>query len=252
MNANYLDLLFDVYPVQLSNPRRELMPHQVEEIISSYNNHDDLRLLNILLDLEVFPIKYAYIATLREDREAITRNPEIVSRIINELYNLGIDEILNRCSAPKESNRQISKLFKQWVGTGTLGLPVLLYPNEFLRRHDNCILNSSDKAMKQFAAEYLGFTRDKGIDFLARVNGKYIVGEAKFLTSEGGNQNNQFYDAISSMHSFSLSKFQVIPIAILDGVLYLHNHGKIYEYLSSNQQDNIMSALLLREFLYSL
>ena len=36
--------------------------------------------------------------------------------------------------------------------------------------------------MKLFAEKSLGYNRNKGLDFLARINGKYVIGEAKFLT----------------------------------------------------------------------
>ena len=106
--------------------------------------------------------------------------------------------------------------------------------------------------MYKFASDFLGFKRNKGIDFLAKFNGKYAAGEAKFLTDFGGHQNAQLDDALSSLHSFRKSEIHVIPIAVLDGVLYLKNRGKMYEYLNRHPKDNIMSALVLREFLYSL
>ena len=87
---------------------------------------------------------------------------------------------------------------------------------------------------------------------MAKFSGKYVVGEAKFLTDFGGHQNAQFEDALTSLHSFKKTNLDVIPIAILDGVLYIKNHGKMHTNLTAHQKDNIMSALVLREFLYSL
>ena len=57
---------------------------------------------------------------------------------------------------------------------------------------------------------------------------------------------------MASLHAFRKSGFDVLPVAILDGVLYIKNHGKMHEYLTRHPQDNIMSALVLREFLYSI
>lgn len=45
---------------------------------------------------------------------------------------------------------------------------------------------------------------------------------------------------------------EVIPISIMDGVLYINGNNKMYRYLEDNQNQTIISALLLREFLYSL
>ena len=50
---------------------------------------------------------------------------------------------------------------------------------------------TADEAMKVFARKYLGFTRNKGVDFTAKFNGKYLAGAAKFLTDFDGRQNAQ-------------------------------------------------------------
>ena len=142
-------------------------------------------------------------------------------------------------------------MFKQWIDKGVIGVPIIKDKNEFLE----CLLNTSDAEMEMFAKEYLGFTREKGIDFIAKFNQKYIIGEAKFLTDFGGHQNAQFEDAISTLKSDIVNKKvanEVIPIAILDGVLYVEGNSKMYRYLNNNKDHIIISSLLLREFLYSI
>ena len=248
---NYLDELFKVYPIS-TNLRRELLQVQEQALREAYNAHDNVKLIETLLDAELFPLKDLYVTFMRHDRTAIIRNPQTVNRIAGTLYQMGIDAVIEKCTAPKEANRQMGPLFKNWVAENVIGVPVLSDAEEFLRREDNCILNASDGVMHDFAADFLGFTRNKGVDFLAKFGGKYIVGEAKFLSDFGGHQNAQFEDALSSLHSFKKSGLDVIPIAILDGVLYLKNNGKMYDYLRRHHKDNIMSALVLREFLYSL
>ncbi len=248
---NYLDELFRVYPVN-PNLRRELSQSQVEELMSAYNARDNVRLVETLLDAELFPLKDSYVPFLRHDRGAITRNPQTVNRIAGNLYQIGIDAIIERCTAPKETNRQMGPMFKNWIARNVIGVPILNDAEEFLRKNENCILNSSDAVMQDFSRKFLGFTRNKGVDFLAKFSGKYIAGEAKFLTDFGGHQNAQFDDALSTIHSFTDLGFDVIPVAILDGVIYIRNHSKMHEYLTRNPRDNIMSALVLREFLYSL
>ena len=44
-----------------------------------------------------------------------------------------------------------------------------------------------------WAKKTLGYTRNKGLDFIARFNGKYVIGEAKFLTDFGGHQIGYVY-----------------------------------------------------------
>jgi len=104
--------------------------------------------------------------------------------------------------------------------------------------------------MMVFAQKYLGYKRNKGLDFIARFNGKYIIGEAKFLTDFGGHQNAQFNDAIGTI---TQKNIKAIPIAVLDGVLYIKGKNKMYKSLTEQLKNyNIMSSLVLREFLYQI
>jgi len=101
-----------------------------------------------------------------------------------------------------------------------------------------------------FAKEELGYKHNKGLDFVARFNGKYVIGEAKFLTDFGGHQNAQFNDAISTIKTKNV---KAIKIAILDGVLYIKGKNKMYKAITETYKDyNIMSALVLRDFLYQI
>lgn len=251
---NYLDELYKVYPIS-PNLRKEISSEKETKIKEAFDSKDNIALVKGLLGLELFPIKDSYVAFLKRDKGAIDRNPQTINRIAGNLYQMGIDEIMEKCTEPKETNRQIGPMFKNWIDKGTLGACVLKDTNQFLTYKDNCILNLSDDAMQKFAKEYLGFERDKGIDFIAKFNNHYIVAEAKFLTDFGGHQNAQFNDALGTMQSSFLRKKvnnNIIPIAIMDGVLYIKGQNKMYKYLQSNPDKIIISALLLREFLYSL
>lgn len=96
----------------------------------------------------------------------------------------------------------------------------------------------------------LNYTRNKGLDFVARFNNKYIIGEAKFLTDFGGHQNAQFEDAISTIETPDV---KAIKIAILDGVLYINGTNKMHSTLiEKSKTHDIMSALILRDYLYSI
>ncbi len=99
-----------------------------------------------------------------------------------------------------------------------------------------------------FARKHLNYTHTKGLDFVARFNQQYVIGEAKFLTDFGGHQNAQFNDAISTLHADGV---RAIKVAVLDGVLYIEGHNSMHRMLTTTLRDeNIMSSLVLREFLY--
>lgn len=219
-----------------------------DQVTEAFKAMDNVSLIYHLLYLDLFPIKDSYVAFLKRDNKAIERNPETINRLCGRLYEMGLDKIFEKCSEPKETNRQIGPLFRRWINSKALGIdPVGM--NDFVKNNNNAILDASDNEMQLWAKENLGYSRNKGLDFIARFNGKYIIGEAKFLTDFGGHQNAQFEDAIATIKT---STKNAIKIAILDGVLYLRSNNKMYKDITETySKENIFSALLLRDFLYS-
>lgn len=170
------------------------------------------------------------------------------------LVEMGFDEIIEKATAPKETNRQIGPLFKKWISSGILGTPVTNDPQEFLTYKGNIVFNAGDQAMSDFAKMHLGYAHNKGLDFIAKFNNQYILAETKFLTDFGGHQNAQFNDAISTMQSkLSQTSHSVKIISILDGVLYIKgNHKMMNSLLSFNDDEVVISSVLLRDYLYSI
>lgn len=245
---NYLDDLFTVYPT-IPEGIRDIDKDKWNTIETSFNKKDKITLLNTLLSLDLFPIKDSYVAYLKRDSSAINRNPATVDRLYGRLIEMGLDKIYERCSEPKETNRQIGPLFSRWFNTGALGAPVLKEP-KFLKCKGNAILSGSDNELMNFANKYLNYRGTKGLDLIARFNNKYIVGEAKFLTDFGGHQNSQFGDAKNLLQNKTI---KAIKVAILDGVLYIIGNNKMHKYLCNHEEEyNILSSLLLRTFLYQI
>lgn len=244
---NYLDDLFSVYPT-IPNGIRDLDEDLWKKVESSFNSQNNKELVENLLKLELFPIKDSYVAYLKRDKSSIERNPKTVDRLSGRIYEMGLEKVFERATEPKETNRQIGPLFRRWLNKGSLGIkPVPL--NEFLSNNENAILDAGDNEMMRFAKEHLGYNHNKGLDLVARFNGKYVIGEAKFLTDFGGHQNAQFNDAITT----ATTKVDAITIAILDGVLYIPGNNKMYQSVTETyKEQNIMSALVLREFLYQI
>lgn len=247
-SRNYLDALFSVYPT-VPNELRDIDNDFWELIERAFYGKDNDVLIQHLLNLDLFPIKDSYVAFLKRDKSAISRNPKTIARLCGRLYEIGLDKIYERCSEPKETNRQIGPLFKRWLRTKALGImPVSL--NEFLANNNDAILDASDKEMQNFAKEHLNYQRNKGLDFIARFSGKYVIGEAKFLSDFGGHQDAQLEDAILTLTEPNV---KAIKVAILDGVVWLKTNNKMYKMVTEQcANENIMSALVLREFLYSL
>ena len=111
---NYLDELYRVYPI-IPEGIREIDKELWNSIEKSYKAKDNIKLLKSLLKLKLFPIKDSYIAYLRKDIAAIERNPNTVDRICGRVYEIGINDLYKCCSEPKETNRQIGPLFREWL-----------------------------------------------------------------------------------------------------------------------------------------
>lgn len=246
---SYLDDLFSIYPT-IPEGIRDIDLSIWEKVENSFKNKDNESLIKNLLDLDLFPIKDSYVAFFRRDRSSISRNPRTVNRIAGRLYEMGLNKIYERASEPKETNRQIGPMFRDWLSKGALGMQVLGIENFKNTSHD-AILGGGDRVLLEFANENLNYNHEKGLDLICRIKGKYVIGEAKFLTDYGGHQNAQFNDAISTLLTDGVAAEKV---AILDGVLYISKgQNRMYRSISESYMNyNIMSALVLREFLYQL
>lgn len=258
---DYLDQLFKVYPLS-ANEKRDLSSDVVEKLKALLQTRDSKGLINLLLDQvkgngdekHPFPIKYSYVSYLKNDRSAIERNPKTVERIASYLYEMGLAGILEKTSAPKETNRQMGQLFKNYIDQATLGLKVTKDEMSFLNSEEDIIFNCSDSLGKDFAKRVLGYRRDKGLDFIAKVKETYLIGEAKFLSDYGGNQNDQIQDAFLTLTTgLEPTDFCVKKLAILDGVCYIKSKCKMHKKITNYSGNGvILSATLLREFLGSL
>ncbi|MCD8340090.1 MAG: hypothetical protein LUC43_07825 [Burkholderiales bacterium] len=245
---SYLDDLYKVYPT-VPNGLRDLNKKLWQQVNKYFDEKNNVELIKALLKMDLFPIKDSYVAFLKRDRSAIKRNPSTVDRLAGQLYEMGLDELYMNCSMPKEANRQMGPLFRNWIRSGVLGVP-LLEMGEFERHKGNAVLDGSDKDLGNWARANVGYTKNKGLDFVAKFNGKYVIGEAKFLTDFGGHQDRQFDDAMTTLTD---PTDQAVKVGILDGVLYIQpREAKMCKAVVENETLNILSALLLREFLYSL
>ncbi len=151
---NYLDELYKVYPIS-PNLRRELPESSVDSITKYFNERNNRELVKALLQLDLFPLKDSYIPYLRSDSTAIDRNPNTINRIAGNLFSMGLDSILEHCTEPKETNRQMGPMFKNWLKSGVLGCKICESGNEILNTTENAIYIASDAKMKEFAIENL-------------------------------------------------------------------------------------------------
>jgi len=245
---SYLDDLFQVYPT-IPEGIRDINQKKWKEIEIAFENQDNIELISTLLKLKKFPIKNSYVSFLRKDNASLLRNPQTVNRLAGSIYQLGLNKLYEKCTEPKETNTQMGPMFSRWIQNKSLGIvPVNL--ETFLSNNDNAILGGNDAVLLAFAREKFGYNKEKGLDFIARFNKKYVLGEAKFITDIGGNQDKSFVDIISTINA---NYKGVVSIGIVDGIPWLINKSKYYTDITTKYANsNIMSSLVLREFLYQL
>lgn len=136
---NYLDELYKVYPIS-PNLRREISEQSYFAIEEYFSKKNNIELVKELLKLKLFPIKDSYVPYLRRDKSSLERNPNTVNRIAGNLYSMGLDVIFDRCSEPKETNRQMGPMFKNWLKSGVLGCKIFEDEEDFLFTEENAIL----------------------------------------------------------------------------------------------------------------
>ena len=150
---SYLDDLFHVYPT-IPEGIRDINEEIWADVEKAFNRKDNDVLLRKLLTFDLFPIKDSYIAYLRRDKSAIARNPKTINRICGRLYEIGLEKIFKNCSEPKETNRQIGPMFREWLRKKSLGImPVDL--DQFTANEEDAVLDASDMAMMDFAKNEL-------------------------------------------------------------------------------------------------
>lgn len=192
--GGYLDKLADIYSAPTPTPQT-LTKSTGEKVRAALKQQDDYKLIKTLLGLKRFPFNDPYVSFLRKDTAEIYRNPKTVKRICNRLREMGLDNVIKGLEEPKQFNRQMGAMFSNWLKskyrfTGDT--------SAFQKSKESPILlQANGEELRQFANSALGCGLQKQPDFIVKTKGRYVVGEAKFIGTEGGNQNRGFEDALN-------------------------------------------------------
>jgi hypothetical protein len=251
---NYLDRIQDIYPAgEISE--RELPANLVQEIVNAHTNRQIKELIIALMKLEKFPIQDPRVAFLRKGERAIDRNSETVNSLGQGLLNIPIDELLKLCKQGKATNTKMGNMFRSWLRS----LPYPQLNQEDFQQLNEIraiegetqkilIMDGTPLQWKNFADTILSCGLYKEPDLMCKVNGHYIIGEAKWLGDFGGNQNNHFAEAIDFVHS---TQGNATRIAVLDGVVWLDTNNRMNREIR-RVEAIAMSALLLKDYFESL
>ncbi len=240
--GNYLDQLQEIYPVV---PKGRVVPeYALREIEEAFKRRDRIALLKALLKLERFPYDESYAKFLRVDPAAVDRNPKTVDRICGILFDMGLEKVVAGATAPKEANTRRGSEFKRWARSNFRFIDRRQFQTS---RSKVAFLDAPDTELRNFSNSVLGAGFAKRPDFVAKVDRKYVIGEAKFLSDEGGNQRAAFRDAMAvAAHPTGTA----IKVAVLDGIVWIKGSG-FYKSIDASSI-HIFSALLLKDFLNAL
>ncbi len=248
-NDGYLDIIFNQI-FKFENPKRRKIPISWIKIEEYYNSKNSLNLFEELLKNEIFPFEdtaTGYFKILRRsDKRWFEKNPKQRDRILSKIYAMGLEKLKLSLTRPKKGNQSIGPMFKNWIVNSKFCIPVINI-NNYKNNIKDCILSGSDNELKNFARKKFNYLHKKGLDFVAKKNNKFIIGEQKLITDQGGNQDKSLADVYRLLTS---SLKDCTKIAILDGVIYIKNKKNLYKSLVNSDDKHIMlSALLLDNFL---
>jgi hypothetical protein len=244
----YLDNIQEIYPLEIARPER-LDANLRRRIIMAHQAQNTEELLEILENEVKFPYDEPMWYLIKNIQGCQERNPFQVNRIAQSLYSMTAEEAVLVLEAAPKLNTQMGPMFTNWSrqNFNTLNLDEFIESNQGIH-----LLNSSEQVALRFINEDLGQNFEKRPDLVAKVNETYIVGEAKWIGSSGGNQDKQVREVINFCRN---QRRNVIRVGIIDGFPWAvyNKAGRIINLQAAVQvqesEYDIISALLLEDYL---
>ncbi len=245
----YLDRLMEIYPPK-ELARGIIAAGDVKRLKELYEHKKCksliLELIKLMKQEFRFSLDHPYIGFLSCYPDAIDKNPKAVSQICSTLLSIDFQEILKRLETPKSASRRMGPMFRNWLKDNFEFVDC----DKFDTYNELVFLKRGDSTLKEYAAQKLRckfHELTKGLDFLIKIKEGFIIGTAKFITRHGGNQTNQFNEAVRLIKETACPS-NVLKLAVIDGIAWVDNRMKqILETFTKNEF--ALSALLLKKFL---
>ena len=248
--TSYLDNILEVYPLQIARPER-LQANLRRRIISAHQSRRTDELIEILKCEIKFPYDEPLWFLIKNIEGCLNNNPRQIQRIADSLYAMTSEETVIRLESAPKLNTQMGPMFTAW----SRAQYNLLNLRDFMDSNNGIyLLNSSEEEAKNFINNELNQDLQKRPDLVAKVNETYIVGEAKWIGSPGGNQDKQVVEVLDFCRS---QRGDVIRVGIIDGFPWAtkKTNGSIINFKATVQvqesEYDIISSLLLEEYLNS-
>ncbi|MDE0471440.1 MAG: hypothetical protein OXH57_05820 [Ekhidna sp.] len=249
-NTPYLDNILEVYPLQPARPER-FDDRLRRRIISAHQGRRTKELIEILQNEVKFPYDEPLWYLIKNIQGCLNNNPQQILRIAESLYAMTAEETVIRLESAPKLNTQMGPMFTNWLRENF----DLLEIDKFRDSTEGIfVLNSSEEIGKSFIKDELHQDLDKRPDLVAKANDTYIVGEAKWIGSPGGNQNKQAVEVINFCRN---QRGDVMRVGIIDGfpwAIYKPDGSIINDKICVQIQEfeyDIISTLLLPDYLNS-
>lgn len=252
VSQDYLNRLSQIYPAT-PFPPRPLDENIRKRIVALHQQKDWQKLLGVLFEQtkhgHPFPIEHPYASILRQKPKLIESNPKMVQRLGEMLLSMSVEEILRGTERAIDINRVMGSAFHNWLRRyfPSQGIPIL--PEYKFESYDGiAFLDAKNAAILNYVNRKLGHKLERGRDFLVKVADKFVVGEARFLSTSGGSQTRDLKETIEFIRS---TKGKIMAVGILDGIVWF-NRSYVTRLLSLKDDEHALTVLLLKDFLKSL
>jgi hypothetical protein len=250
-SKGYLDRLWDTYPAS-ARPTRPL-DEQTRERIRSYHGARNIsKLMGLLIkvtkDNHPFPIEHPYASIFRQRPELMRKNPRVLKELGSIILSMPAEDIVKGIERPIDVNRGMGQAFHRWLKDyfPKHGKPVLS-EGDFEISRDAVFLDAGDKKIKEYVSRALGHPLSKGRDFLYKSGKRYVIGEARFLTTGGGSQTRDLRETVEFIHQ---NRGTVMAVGVIDGIVWF-DEGYISVLSELGPDEPAFSVLLLEKFLDS-
>lgn len=248
-SEDYLDRLITVYPAT-ALPVRPLNEQAKESIRSLHEQGDFEGLLRLLFQItkkgHPFPIEHPYASIFRQNPKLIEKNPTVSRELGKILLSMPIQDLIKGVERPIDINRVMGQAFYNWFRSyfPQRGIPVLP-ESRFEGYKGRAFFDGRNAAILEYVTRRLGRRLERGRDFLYRSGDKFVIGEARFLSTSGGSQTRDLNETIEFIKR---NKGRIIGVGVLDGIVWF-NRSYVKKLSSLGDDEPALTVLLLEEFL---
>jgi hypothetical protein len=248
--TSYLDEIGQIYDYSLGE-HDEIEEDLRRKIRTAHNNRNDSELIRLLSQLGKFPYDEPFWFLLKNIDGFIEKNPQQVQRITHNLYRLTDLELVETIESESKLNQQTGPMFETWLKSNFEIKGIEQFKEN---EHGIVILGENEEIGEKFVKQELNQTVSKRPDLVAKVDNRYVIGEAKWIGGSGGNQNKSVTEVLDFC---SETRGSVLRIGIVDGYPWatMKSGRLINNKICVRVQEstyNLMSALLLEEYFQTL